>query len=446
MRRWTGIVLATLAVGATAMGAAAQTSSRAGPQAAAAPKAAKITIWVGWSARELKEFKGVVSEYDAKHPEVQVKVVGSINDTKITNAIRSGNPPDVVSSFTSANVGIYCGTGAWIDLAPFLKKDHISLSQFPKTSLYYTQFKGKRCALPLLADSYGLYYNTTLFAKAGIKAPPKTFSQLLADAKKLTQRSGNKLDVVGYDPFWGFYSGNVADMTNYAPLIGAKYLDSKGKSILASQFAWSKLLRWQKSFVDYYGYDNLVRFQANADEFSASNLFERGKIAMLMDGEWRVAFLKAEHPELKYGTAPMPVDDAHTGLYGAGSVNGTIIGIPKGGHNVDQAWALVKYLTTNNHALARFSNGIRNVPSTRSSAKSKELKPDTRFATFIKIFNNKNSLTAPITAAGNANLSLISQFTVKYQAGKVKNLHSALKTLDKQIDAQNAQAGGGGPP
>ena len=167
---------------------------------------------------------------------------------------------------------------------------------------------------------------------------------------------------------------------------------------------------------------------------------------MIMDGEWRVAFLAAEHPELKYATAPMPVDDAHAGLYGAGSVNGTIIGIPKGGHNVDQAWALVKYLTTNNHALARFSNGIRNVPSTRSSSKSKELKPDPRFATFIKIFNNTNSLTAPITAAGNANLSLISQFTVKYQAGKVKNLHSALKTLDKQIDAQNAQAGGGGPP
>src|SRR5437764_4177667 len=283
MRRWTGFVLATLAVGATAMGAAAQTSSKAGPNAAAAP--AKITIWVGWSARELKEFKGVVSEYDAKHPEVQVKVVGSINDTKITNAIRSGNPPDVVSSFTSANVGIYCGTGAWIDLAPFLSKDHIALSQFPKTSLYYTQYKGKRCALPLLADSYGLYYNKTLFAKAGISKPPKTFSQLTADAKKLTQRSGNNIKVAGYDPYWGFYSGNFADMTNYAPLFGAKYLDSKGKSQVSKQFAFSKILRWQKSLVDWYGYDNLVRFQAKpADEFSASNAFETGRIAMIMDG------------------------------------------------------------------------------------------------------------------------------------------------------------------
>src|SRR5438874_5852036 len=277
MRRWTGILLAILVLGATAVGAAAKTSGSAGPQAA--KKAVSITIWVGWSARELKEFKGVVTEYDAKHSDVNVKVVGSINDTKITNAIRSGNAPDVVSSFTSANVGVYCGTGAWVDLSPYLDKDHVSLNQFPKTSLYYTQYRGKRCALPLLADAYGLSYNKTLFRKAGIKGPPKTFTELTADAKKLTQRSSSgKIKVIGFDPYWGFYSGNFADMTNYAPLFGAKYYDGKGKAALASRFAWSKLLHWQKNLLDWYGYNNVVRFQAGlGDEFSASNAFETGK-------------------------------------------------------------------------------------------------------------------------------------------------------------------------
>jgi multiple sugar transport system substrate-binding protein len=418
------------------------------PTAKTQAKATTLTVWVGWSARELREFKKVVSAYDAKHPDVTVKVVGSINDDKITAAIRSGNAPDVVSSFTSANVGVYCGTGAWIDLAPYLKKDKIDLTQFPKTTLYYTQYGGKRCALPLLADAYGLYYNKAMFKKAGITRPPRTMSELTADAKKLTQRSGSSLKVVGYDPFWGFYSGNFADMTNYAPLFKAQYLNKAGKSILSTKFAWSKLLRWQKKLIDYYGYNNIVRFQAGlGDEFSASHAFEVGKLAMMMDGEWRVAFIAAEHPDLQYGTAPMPVDDAHPDLYGAGSVNGTIIGIPKGGKHNDEAWALVKYLTMDDHALARFSNGIRNVPSTRTSAKSPDLKPDPRFATFVKIFNNPNSATAPITAAGNANLSLVGRFTVKYQAGKVKNLHEALKALDKQVDAQNEQAKkGGGVP
>ena len=113
-----------------------------------------------------------------------------------------------------------------------------------------------------------------------------------------------------------------------------------------------------------------MKWQTGAgDEFSASHAFETGKLAMMMDGEWRVSFIAAEHPTLNYGTAPMPVDGAKPSLYGGGYINGTIIGIPKNGKNRDAAWDLVKYLTTNDHALAKFSNGIRNVPSTRTSAR-----------------------------------------------------------------------------
>jgi len=337
--------IALLVLAASVGAVSSSASSRQG-------HATTLTVWVGWSARELGEFKKVVAEYDKKHADVSVKVVGGINDDKITSAIRSGKVPDVVSSFTSANVGTYCGTGAWVDLAPLMKKSNISASLFPKTSQYYTQYKGKRCALPFLADVYGLYYNKTLFKKAGIKSPPKTFSELAKDAKKLTQKKSNgDIKVAGYDPFFGFYAGNAPDMTTYAPLYGAKWTDSSGKSTLSKDPQWSKFLKWQKGLVDWYGNKKLVKFHAGAaDEFSASNAFEIGKLAMAMDGEWRVAFIAAEHPSLNYGTAPMPVDDAHPELYGAGYVNGTIIGIPKGVKHKDQAWDLVKYLTTNSHA------------------------------------------------------------------------------------------------
>ena len=151
--------------------------------------------------------------------------------------------------------------------------------------------------------------------------------------------------------------------SGFQPLIGASYFDKNGKSSLASDPAWASFLRWQKRLIDFFGYDKLVRWQAGAgDEFAPSHPFETGKLAMMLDGEWRVAFLKNEHPELQYGTAPMPVADGKPQLYGGGAVNGTIIGIPKGGKHRDAAWALVKYLTTNDHALAKFSNGIRNVP------------------------------------------------------------------------------------
>jgi multiple sugar transport system substrate-binding protein len=438
MRR-AAVLAAVLAVAATAAALSASSS----PAATAVRKApTQLTVWVGWSARELGVFNKVAAEYDKAHPDVTVKVVGSINDDKIVAAIRAGTAPDVVSSFNSYNVGVYCGTGGWIDLTPYLKQSHISVSQFPPATQYYTQYGGKRCALPLLADTYGLYYNKALFSAAGISSPPKTIAELTADAKKLTVRNPDgSLKVVGFDPFIGFYE-NVPE--RWITAFGGKWTDAQGHAILATQPGWSKWLTWMKSLINWYGYKNLVRFQAGlGDEFSASNAFEVGKVAMNVDGEWRVAFIQAEHPTLDYGTAPMPTNVPS--LYGSGYINGTIIGIPKNGKHTAQAWDLVKWLTTNDHALAELSNGLRNVPSTTASTHSKELTPDAHFATFLKVFANPKSSTSPITASGVSYTNAVQSFVTKWQAGSVKDLAGALKTLDGQLDAQVKQAGGGVP-
>jgi multiple sugar transport system substrate-binding protein len=428
-------LLVLCALGVAAVGATAATAKKSAPT--------KLTVWVGWSARELSVFKKVAAEYDKAHPDVTVDVVGSINDDKIVAAIRAGNAPDVASSFNSYDVGIYCGTGGWIDLSSKLKSAGIPLSTFPAATNYYTQFGGKKCALPLLADDYGLYYNKDLFKAAGISGPPKTIAQLTTYAKKLTKfNSDGSIKVLGFDPFIGFYENTPE---RWVTAWGANWLDSSNHSILAKQPGWSNWMKWLKSYVNWVGYNKLVKFQAGlGDEFSASNAFEVGKLAMNYDGEWRVAFIQAEHPKLNYGTAPMPV--ANPKLYGSGYINGTIIGIPKNGKHEAEAWDLVKYLTTNTHALAELSNGLRNVPSTSASLTSKELTPDAHFATFLRIFGNKYSSTSPITAAGVSYTNAVQNFATKWQAGKVSNLGSGLVKLDSQLDAMVKQAGGGGVP
>ena len=430
-------VLVLLALGTATVAATSATARPTSPT--------KLTVWVGWSARELSVFSKVVAEYDRNHPNVEVKVVGSINDNKIVAAIRAGTAPDVVSSFNSYNVGTYCASGGWIDLTSLMSKSGIQANMFPAATRYYTQYGGKRCALPLLADTYGLYYNKSLFKAAGIAGPPKTIAELTADAKKLTVfNKDGSIKVLGFDPFIGFYE-NVPE--RWVTSWGAKWQDGQGHAILANEPGWSQWLTWQKQMIDWIGYDKLVRFQAGlGDEFSASNAFEVGKLAMNVDGEWRVAFIQAEHPTMSYGTAPMPVDNAHSALYGSGYINGTIIGIPKNGKHEAEAWDLVKYLTTGSHALAELSNGLRNVPSTQASLTSKELTPDAHFATFLKVFGNPHSSTSPITAAGVSYTNLVQNFVTKWQAGKVKNLQSALKSLDKQLDALVKQAKGGGVP
>ena len=79
MKRVTAAIVALivlLSLAAVAAGKTAGKSRSTGPT--------KLTIWVGWSARELKVFKSVVAEYDKAHPDVTVNVVGGINDDKIT--------------------------------------------------------------------------------------------------------------------------------------------------------------------------------------------------------------------------------------------------------------------------------------------------------------------------------------------------------------------------
>src|SRR5215217_1344795 len=85
-----------------------------------------ITFWHGWSApSEVEAIQANVDAFEADHPNIHVKVVGNITDDKINQALRAGgaNAPDVVSSFTTDNVGLFCSSDVFVDLTSFLDDD-----------------------------------------------------------------------------------------------------------------------------------------------------------------------------------------------------------------------------------------------------------------------------------------------------------------------------------
>jgi len=407
--------------------------------ATGAHKPVTITFWNGFTARELGIISKAVAGFHKQYPWITVKTTGALTADKLTAAIRGGSPPDAASLFETDTLGAFCSSGAFQDLTSYIKRDHMNLNVFPKTIQNYTAYQDKRCALPLLADTYGLYYNKTLFAKAGLKGPPKTVDQLAAYAKKLTQRNKDgSLKVVGFNPLDGWYENAPA---HTGPMWGAKWMNGNTSNI-AGDPGWAAWLRWQKKLVDWYGHDRLVKWQAGTgDEFSASNAFEAGKVAMNLDGEYRVAFVDAEHPELKYGTAPLPT--SKPSLYGSGFVIGTIMAIPKGSHDPDEAWLLEKYLATNTKALTGLSLGLKNVPSTLPSLRVPAVRKDPHFRVFLDIFGNPKSSTQPVLKIGSQNQTLFANFVQKWQAGHVKpqDLHAGLQNVDKQINDALKQSG-----
>ncbi len=435
------IILSALAV--AACGGSSSGASSGGAPAQYNGKPVTITFWNPFTGRQLAVMNSVIADFHKLYPKITVKSRGGITDDNIVAAIRGGSPPDLTMSQSADNLGEYCGTGAWINLGPYIERDHVNLNVMPPAVRGYTQFAGDRCALPDLADAYGLYYNKAMFAKAGITSPPKTFNQLTQDAEKLTQLNPDgSIKVAGYVPTSSFYENAAA---HYAPLWNAQW-DQNGKSSLSSDPAWADYMRWEKQLITFYGTSKLARFLSSAgEEFSPSNAFETGKIAMQLDGEWRVQFINSDHANIQYGTAPAPVQDSQPGLYGAGYTTGNVMGIPKGAANPAAAWLLAKYLAFNTGAIEKFANGLGNVPTITSALNDPVLAHNPQFDTFLKIFANPHTSTDPNTAIGSANQEMLQSFQSKWEDGSVPSsgLVSGLKGVDSQIDAQVANSTAG---
>ncbi|RZU50586.1 carbohydrate ABC transporter substrate-binding protein (CUT1 family) [Krasilnikovia cinnamomea] len=391
-----------------------------------------VELWHFFTEREAAAIDTVVKDFEATHPKIKVTVKSGQDDSKVTQAIGAGNGPDIGLSYSTDIVGKFCASGAWVDLAPYIARDKVDLSQLNPTTRQYTEYGGKRCAMPFLADAYGLFYNRDLFAKAGIAGPPKTLDELAEDAKKLTVRNADgSLKRVGFLPLMDFYENAAAHL---APIVGATWLTADGKSAIAADPAWKTLLTWQKSLVDWYGYDNLQKFRAGlGDEFSADNAFQKGQVAINVDAEYRLAFLADQAPKLSYGVAPLPTTDP--ARYGAGYVTGNIMGIAKNAKNPEAAWELIKYLTTNDTTIVKLANSLRNIPTTTKAAADPALKVDPAFKTFMDIFANPNSSTTPPSASGPAYQETFQTFVTGWQAGKVANLDAGLAEADKQVNS-----------
>jgi multiple sugar transport system substrate-binding protein len=415
------------------------------PSTAADHKPVTITFWSAYTNRELKDYQQAFVGFHKKYPWITVKGTGAITDDKIIAAINGGNAPDALLSFSPNNTGKFCSSGAWTKLNDRVKADKLDLSIFPKVALSYAGYKGVLCSLPALADGYGLYMNTALLEAAGYSKPPRTLSELTAMARKLTVRNADgSLKRVGLNPFFGHYE-TFTDGLRQA--YGATWFDAKGQPSLSRDPRWAALLKWQKSLVDWYGYDNLNKFTAaSADEFGASNDFEIGRVAMQYDGEWRNAFIKAEHPELKYTTAPFPAADSQPAQYGSGPIAGDIVAVPRGSKHPDEAWLLIKYLATDTAALVGLSNRLKNLPTTTAAATSPKIEKDPSFTPFLKIFTHPKSQFNPLTPIGQQYGDTFAAFAKRWQAGQVKDLAKGLKDLDKQISDQLKQAQAGSAP
>ena len=221
-------LLAALAAAGCDSGDDSSDSSKpADPAAGLSKEPVTITYWTTFAGDEFKLFKKTIAAFEKKYPWVTVKATPGIDDSaKVLAAINGGNPPDLWNYYTPEPVQAFCSNGALEPLDTYVEKTGLDLGRYSDFWVDRLKTDDKLCALPWLADSYGLYYNTDLFKQAGLREPPKTASELLAAAKKLTKLNGDgTIKVAGFVTLWNWYENWSA---SWSAAWGAEWLTDDG--------------------------------------------------------------------------------------------------------------------------------------------------------------------------------------------------------------------------
>ncbi len=334
-----GAVTITLLTAATACGGG---SSDGGSNAS--PKT--LTYWASNQGASIEIDKKTLAPELAKFEKqtgIKVKLeVVPWSDllNRILTATTSGQGPDVLNIGNTWSASLQA-TGA---LLPWDAKNFDKIGgkdRFVDSALGSTGAEGKDpAAVPLYSMAYALYYNKQMFADAGIKNPPATWDELIADGKKISKNGKWGLGAEGSNA-----SENIHHAFVFAKQHGADFFTADGKA----DFTNDGVVAAVKQYVDLMAKDKIIA-PGNAEYAQNQSVsdFAKGKNAMLL---WQSAAANLKSQGMAddaYGIAPVPVQ---SGTPGTGTnVNSMVAGINlavfKNTKNLDGATKFVKFMTS----------------------------------------------------------------------------------------------------
>jgi multiple sugar transport system substrate-binding protein len=342
-----------LAAGATAVVLAAALAGCSSPDSTSSDsgssggdlKGTTITYWATNQGASLDADKQILTPELAKFTKqtgvkVDLQVVDWANMTQNTlQATISGQGPDVVN-IGNTNATTFNSTGAFLPFDGDALKAIGGKDKFLPSAWGTAGPEGKEpTSVPLYSQVYALFYNKKLFSDAGLQ-PPKTWEDLVSDAKKLTDSSAGT---------WGITmpAGTVNVAMHMQYIFTAQNGGSPFKKDGTPDFTTSANVDGVKQYVSLMSDDHVMN-PSDAqftDGTQATSDFAKGKAGMYLAQTGAVASLQTNGMDpSQYGVVPIPSPDG--GKKVGSFIAGTNVSIFKNTKHKDAALALVKFLTS----------------------------------------------------------------------------------------------------
>ena len=292
------------------------------------------------------EIDQIVKDFEAQNPDIKVTMeylgYDYVHD-KITTGM-AAKPP----AYDAAMVDViwpdeFIKSGYLLDVTSRVTAD-MKKNMFPASWNGVTR-NGKIYGMPWLMDVKYFMYNKDILQKAGISAPPKTWEELVDQAKIIKQKGLAEFPVIWS---WNQKEGVVCDFTVLLFGNGGAFLDASGKPVF-NNAKGVEVLTWMKQTLD----DGLSNpSSVSSDEGAVEADFLAGKSAFAVNWLFQYSDSNDATKSQIVGQAafaPMPVfaTGAAAGIKGSSVDGSSSFAIMATTPYPDQTWKFLTYLASN---------------------------------------------------------------------------------------------------
>jgi multiple sugar transport system substrate-binding protein len=301
-----------------------------------------LTYWTAPNPEELALARHLVSMWNAANPDIQVTAqpipAGQSSEEILLSAVAARTTPDLCSNIWPGITQDFVRAGGLLPLDMFADFDSLMQSRLPADLLdSFRAPDGRFYQIPWKTNPIMMQYNAGIFREAGIERPPRTYSEYLDAARRVSELEGRRLwmserDIrpiwwQRYFDFYAFYIAASGGQTLFRE--GELHIDAAASNQV---FAFFRQL-WAEGHLPL-------------NSMQGGNRFLQGLIATEFTGPWNIAWLEQNAPSaLDFDYAPLPVPDNHEGpvfTYG----DHKNIAIFSTTRHPDAAWKFARYLVS----------------------------------------------------------------------------------------------------
>lgn len=295
-------------------------------------------------ADELEEKTGIKIEFQQYSNEQA--------SNKIAVSMAAGGTDIDVMMLRPLDETLLYSQNGWLEnLQPYIDADtEVDYEDFMQACRdVTTNADGDAVCLPAMTEAGVIYYNKTMFEKAGITEIPTTMEELYETAGKLNDPEN---DIAGF-ACRGMGNPSVTQFSCFLRAYGGDFFDEEGNAAINTPEAMEAFQFYGKLLRDY-GPDGVL----NMGWPETWNLFTQGKVAMRLDANTNLGSWNDDDSVIgldEIGFFDVPVGP--NGDYGNYYITSWAFGMSYGSKNKDAAWEFIKWATSKEMQIEAQKNG-----------------------------------------------------------------------------------------